>query len=106
MRLAIVINTNDPETAWNALRLAHLAVKEGDIVTVFLFGQGVELEKIRSDKFGVQDVLKQFIAAGGEMLACGTCLKSRGQEGSQTCLVSNLESLYKLMKESDKILTF
>lgn len=27
MKLAIILNTNDPETAWNVLRLAHKAVE-------------------------------------------------------------------------------
>ena len=44
MKLAIILNTNDPETAWNALRLAHRAVQEKDTVSVFLLGNGVELE--------------------------------------------------------------
>ena len=107
MKLAIVLNTNDPETAWNVLRLAHRALQEKDNVLVFLLGDGVELEQIHSDQFKVSDMLKQYLDAGGEILACGTCLKSRGKtEGSQSCPASNLDTLYKLIEESDKVLTF
>lgn len=107
MKLAIILNINDPETTWNALRLAHKAVEAKDSVTVFLLGSGVELEQIQSDQFKVQDMLKQYLDAGGEVLACGTCLKSRGkEEGSTSCPNSNLDTLYKLIKEADKVLTF
>ena len=107
MKLAIILNTNDPETAWNVLRLAHKAVEHKDSVSVFLLGSGVELEQVQSDQFKVQDMLKQYIETGGEILGCGTCLKSRGMtESSQSCPASNLDTLYKLIKESDKVLTF
>ena len=46
MRLAIIINTNDHETAWNALRLGITALDAGHRVSVFLLGSGVEIEKI------------------------------------------------------------
>lgn len=105
MKLAIILNTNNPETAWNALRLAHKAVENKDSVTVFLLGSGVELERVQSEQFKVQEILKQFIGAGGEVLACGTCLKSRNNEASQACPASNLDTLYQLIKESDKVLT-
>jgi uncharacterized protein involved in oxidation of intracellular sulfur len=105
MKLAIILNTNNPETAWNALRLAHKAVENKDSMTVFLLGSGVEIEQIQSEQFKVQEMLKQFVDAGGKVLACGTCLKSRNNEGSQACPASNLDTLYQLIKESDKVIT-
>lgn len=36
MKLGIVINTNDSETAWNAFRLGNFALAKGDAVRVFL----------------------------------------------------------------------
>jgi|SRR3989344_1646475 len=106
MKLTIILNTNNPETAWNVLRLAHKAVDNNDTVTVFLLGNGVELEQVQSDKYEVQQMLQKYLSAGGSMLACGTCLKSRNSEESQSCPASNLDTLYKLIKGSDKVLTF
>ena len=45
MKLAIILSTNNTETNWNALRLANIALSKGDIVTIFLLGEGVEYEK-------------------------------------------------------------
>ena len=44
MKLAIVIYSNDPETVWNAFRFGVFARKQGDAVSVFLLGKGVEAE--------------------------------------------------------------
>ncbi len=37
-----IITDTDPETLFNALRLAQYALKEGDNVRIFLSGRGVE----------------------------------------------------------------
>lgn len=50
--IGIVIYSNDVETTWNALRFANYSQNEGDTVTIFLLGKGVELDnyaKINSD---------------------------------------------------------
>jgi len=41
VRLAIILNTNDHETAWNALRLGSAAIDAGHKVSLFLIGSGV-----------------------------------------------------------------
>lgn len=43
MKLGIILNTNNPETAWNALRLGNEALSSGNTVGVFLLGSGVEV---------------------------------------------------------------
>ena len=43
MKLAIIINTNNAETAWNALRLGNMSLKAGHSVSVFLMGSGWKL---------------------------------------------------------------
>ncbi len=43
MKLGIIVNTNDPESAWNALRLGNEALTAGNDVRVFLLGSGVEM---------------------------------------------------------------
>jgi uncharacterized protein involved in oxidation of intracellular sulfur len=81
MKLGFVIYSNDAETVWNAFRLGVFALKKGDTVNAFLLGKGVECETVDTEKFTVTDQMKTFVAAGGKILACGTCLKIRQSEG-------------------------
>jgi uncharacterized protein involved in oxidation of intracellular sulfur len=107
MKFTIIISTSNPETNWNALRLGNFAIKQGDEVQVFLIGQGVEYESGSSEKFNIQEQVKEFLLSDkAQILACGTCLKLREQEATKTCPISTLNDLYSLIKESDKILTF
>jgi uncharacterized protein involved in oxidation of intracellular sulfur len=105
MRLGIIINTNNPETVWNALRLGNAALDSGHNVSVFLMGAGVEAEEIQSENFNVAEVLDKFTRGKGNLLACGTCLKVRQQE-SGVCPVSTMPQLVKLIENSDKVVTF
>jgi uncharacterized protein involved in oxidation of intracellular sulfur len=47
-----------------------------------------------------------FAASGGNIFACGTCLRLRNQEGTNLCPVSSLSDLYDIIKKSEKTLTF
>jgi len=105
MKLAIIINNNDPETAWNALRLGNTALGAGHQVSVFLMGAGVEVEEIKDEKFDVGEVLRKFVDGKGELLACGTCLKVRQQDAG-VCPVSTMPQLVQLIAGSDKVVTF
>lgn len=106
MKLGIIIYSDDSETVWNAFRLANFALKEGDEVKIFLLAKGVECESLDTDKFKVTEQMRSFVDNAGEILACGTCLKIRNSEGSETCPLSTMKDLYDLVNESDKILTF
>lgn len=106
MKLGIVIYSNDVETVWNAFRLGVFALKKGDTVQVFLIAKGVECETIDTDKFGVTGQMQSFVAGGGKILACSTCLNIRHSEGSDICPVSTLGDLYDIISDSDKIITF
>jgi len=83
MKLGIVIYSKDAETVWNAFRLGVFSLKKKDKVKAFLLAKGVECEKIVDDKFNVLEQMKLFVNNGGEILACGTCLKIRNSEGSE-----------------------
>ena len=107
MRLGIIISQTNPETNWNALRLANFALKQGDEVKIFLVGEGVEYERSSSEKFNIQEQIAEFLKSKkAKILACGTCLKSRNQEANNTCPMSSMKDLYELVQGSDKILTF
>ena len=106
MKLTLIITQTNPEVVFNAFRLANFSLKEGDIVKVFLLAEGVELEQIDNTKFDVRAQAKGFLASGGEILACGTCLKLRDSQGSELCPISTMKDLYTLTRESDRVLTF
>ncbi|MBL0310474.1 MAG: DsrE family protein [Bacteroidetes bacterium] len=104
--LAIVIHSNDTETVWNAFRLANFAASQKDTVKIFLLGKGVEAQNLTSENFDVRRQMESFVAAGGQILACGTCLKLRHTEGNALCPVSTMAELYALIKQSQKVITF
>jgi len=106
MKLGIIIYSSDAETVWNALRFANFSLKESDEVKIFLLAKGVEYEKLNSEKFDIKEQAKSFLEKSGKIFACGTCLKSRESEGSETCPMSTMKDLYNLVKESDKVLSF
>ncbi len=106
MKIGIVIYSHDPETVWNAFRLGNFALKEGDEVKVFLLAKGVESESLDTDQLKVTEEMRSFVDKGGRILACGTCLKIRGSEGSAMCPLSTMRDLYEIVKESDRVVTF
>lgn len=105
MKLGMIITRTDPETVFNALRLALYSLKQGDEVKVFLSGRGVEIDKIVDEKFNVKAEAEKFLAAGGKFLACGTCLKIRNSQGSEICPLSTLKDHYEIVRDSDKLVT-
>ncbi len=105
MKLGIVLNTSVPETVFNALRLANTALGAGHSVNIFLLGPGVEIESIDNKKFDLPEALNKFMKEGGNIFACGTCLKIRQQEGG-ACPVSTMSQLLEIIASSDKVVTF
>jgi uncharacterized protein involved in oxidation of intracellular sulfur len=106
MKLGIVIYSQDAETVWNAFRLANLALAEKDEVKIFLMAKGVEYESLSNDKFDILKLAQDFAGAGGDILACGTCLNLRQQEETGICPISTLKDLYRVVKDCEKVITF
>lgn len=106
MKIAIVIATNDNETAWNAFRFANFCLTKKEQTKVFLIGKGVEAEQMSSEKFNTNEQMEKFVAAAGEILACGTCLKIRNSNGTELCPLSTMNDLYEMVMEADKTVTF
>lgn len=105
MKLCIIITQTDPETVFNALRLANYSLQQGDTVRIFLSGHGVDIDKIDDPKFDVKDLAKKVLEAGGQFQACGTCLKLRESQGSEICPLSTLKDHYESIRDSDKVIT-
>lgn len=105
MKLGIIITQTEPETVFNALRLALYSLQQGDQVRIFLSGKGVEIDKIENSAFDVKSQAQKVLDAGGEFLACGTCLKLRTSEGSEICPISTLKDQYEVVRDSDRVVT-
>lgn len=102
----MIVYSTDSETVWNAFRLGVFALKEGDQVKVFLLAKGVECQKLNAEHFNVIEQMQAFADNGGQILACGSCLKLRHSGGTELCPLSTMKDLYDIVKESDKIMTF
>jgi len=105
MKLGLIIYSTDAETVWNGFRLGVYALAQGDKVTAFLLAKGVECESLNTDQFKVSEQMQTFVDKGGEILACGTCLKLRHSEGSELCPLSTMKDLYEVVRDSDKVVT-
>jgi uncharacterized protein involved in oxidation of intracellular sulfur len=105
VKLGIIIKHTDPETVFNTRRLASYSLQQGDEVRIFLSGKGVEIDQIEDAKFNVQAEARRVLDAGGQFLACGTCLKLRNAQGSQVCPLSTLKDHYEIVRDSDRLVT-
>jgi len=106
VKIGIIIETKDYEKAWNAFRFAVTAKKQGHETKVFLMGEAVECEGLTHEKYNVDEQLRNYVATGGEILACGTCLKSRHLEGSEACPISTMVDCVNVVVWADKTVTF
>lgn len=106
MKIGVVISTEDAETCWNALRYANFSLGQKDEVKIFFMGKGVEYQKISTEKFNTVEQAEKFMRAGGKIYACGSCIKSREQEGTEMCPISTMKDMCDIVKESDRVVTF
>ena len=106
MKFGMILETKEYEKAWNAFRFALSSKKNGNEVKVFLMGEAVECEGLVHEKYNVDEQLQKFVEEGGEVLACGTCLKSRNKEGTETCPLSTMMDCVKMVEWADKVITF
>ena len=103
---AIVITSQEAEKTWNAMRLALFAQKQGKQVSVFFLGAGVNYSKISTSKFDISDLVEEFVDSGGQVHACGLCLRLHSIKPSATCPVGTMKMLFELINQAQKVLTF
>jgi len=106
MKLGISIETKEPEKSWNTMRFAVASRNNCHEVKVFLMGEAVEIEDLHHSKYDVAAQVDEFHRVGGELLACGTCMKSRGMEGSEVCSLSIMNNCVSMVEWADKAVTF
>ncbi len=88
MRVGIVLESADPQTAWNAFRSGVKALEGGHTVGAFLLGAAVECPGLHEAPHDAAAQMTDFADHGGTLLTCGTCLRSRHLEGAERCPVS------------------
>jgi len=106
MKIGIILETKEYEKAWNAFRFAVTAKKQGHEVKLFLMGEAVECEGLTHEKYNVDEQLKTFVSVGGEILTCGTCLKSRQLNETGFCPVATMIDCVNLVVWADKVVNF
>jgi uncharacterized protein involved in oxidation of intracellular sulfur len=60
MKIGIIIETNEPEKAWNGVRFGNAAIRQGHHAKIFLMSAGVELEAIVHEKYDAKKQLDEF----------------------------------------------
>jgi sulfur relay (sulfurtransferase) complex TusBCD TusD component (DsrE family) len=86
--------------------LCNRSKNSGHAVKVFLMGEAVECERLIYEKYDIAGQLKQFVSIGGEILACGTCMKSRNMGGTESCPLSTMMDCVKMVEWADRVVTF
>ena len=86
--------------------MANFAQKEGDRLNVFLLAKSVDCESLDSGKFKVTEQMHSFLESGGEILACGSCLRIRQSDGTEMCPLSTMKDLYSIIAKSEKVVSF
>jgi len=104
--IGIVIYSNDIETVWNAIRFANFSKNQGDTVSIFLLGKGVELDNLVKTEKDIKEQTDTFLESDGTILGCGTCLQSRKINEPQICKMSSMGDLYEIIRKSKIVLTF
>lgn len=106
MKIGVIISQADPETAWNAFRFANFSLGKQHAVKAFFIGKGVECEDIGNPQFDVREQMEKFSGSGGQIFACGSCLKLRQKEKSIVLPMSTMQDLMDIVEESDRVLSF
>ena len=108
MKIGIVIATVDAETVWNIFRFANVALEGGHAVRTFLLAKGVEIMKIDDPQYKdlIREQMEKYDSLGGEIVACGSCVKLRGEKGWDYCPISTMKDMLDIVEWADKVMVF
>lgn len=117
MNTTLVI-LNDPpygtERSYNGLRLATLLAKQAPgRVRAFLLGDAAACakngQKVPSGYYNIETMLKAFVAHGGDIGVCGTCMDARGITESELITGARRSTMPELTDwtvAADKVIVF
>lgn len=106
MNILLMINTNDAEIKWNAVRFGTVLLDEGHEVSIFLNGPGATLYEGDSGTFPIRELTKTFCLSEGVLLACGKCLDIHGVAEDEYIKRSNMKELQALVVNADRIVSY
>jgi len=69
MNVLLMINSNDPELKWNAVRFGNVLLDEGDDVSIFLNGPAASWYEGDSGTFPIRELTKTFCLSEGVLCA-------------------------------------
>jgi len=55
--------------------------------------------------YNAKELMQSFVDNGGQILACGMCLKLRKSQGSAICPLSTMKDLYELIRDCDRVVS-
>ncbi|MDX1812596.1 MAG: DsrE family protein [Gammaproteobacteria bacterium] len=110
MKVSIIIYSNEDETVWNAFRFGVTSLIYDNKVDIFLLGKGVEA-LTEGSLFDIQEQVNLFRENGGNLIGCGVCVENRKEEQPfleelLACEMGSMQTLYEIVANSDKVLTF
>lgn len=117
MRHLLILN--DPpygtERSYNGLRMAHALAKHDTdaFITVFLMADAVMCAKAGQTTpdgyYNAERMIRRVLSAGGEVLACGTCLDARGLDENDLtagATRSTMDELAQRTLAAERVLVF
>lgn len=105
MKFGMILYSNDPETVYQAFRLGIYSLNKGDEVNMFLLAKGVECEDLDNDQFKITPEIRTFLDLGGKTYSCTSCMRIRQKGSTDACPMSKMEDIYRIIAESDKVIT-
>ena len=101
----MIVYSNDPETVFQAFRLGIYSLSKGDHVNMFLLAKGVECEDLDAENFNMIVQIKAFLEKSGKTYSCTSCMKIRQKGQTEACPLSTMADMYRIVAESDKVIT-
>lgn len=105
MLIGVMLQSVDPQKAFDCFRFGNAALANGHQVEVFLMGDAVKFEEIESETYDVFGQAAEFTQNGGRIAACGKCLQRHSVE-CELAPLSNMKEFLDIISRADKMLTF
>lgn len=115
MSVAVLINASPygSELPYNALRLAAALELAGERVEILLMGDAVNTARRGQDPraahASLEAALAELVEKGVSVTLCGTCCQTRGLQEVDLiagAVVGTIHDLARVVRESDKVLSF